>query len=587
MTLPPRPVIAANGEELQVLGLGEATLQVGGLRTIHTVLVTRGVTQECLLGADFLSRHHCVVDLGKRLLFAGGQSVPFQNPTLHHISACHVTLKVTSVIPGQHEVQLPVCLDYTKVDYTGVLEPAPKFTERHGLLVAHSISSSQSGETLVRVVNPHSAPVTVRQHEKVGSFQPLEDTDEVCLLEPVKEQKESVKEPSPNNVEITQAIQQLVSGVKGLTLQQLTGLRSLLRKYIEVISLRSEDLGRTGVIRHKIDTQGATPIRQPARRLPFHQRNEVCQMLDQMLQQDVIEPAHGPWSSSIVLVKKKDGSTRFCVDFRRLNGLTRKDAQPLPRIDDTLDALTGAYWFSMLDLASGYWQVEVDPDDREKTAFVTPFGIHQFRVMPFGLCIAPGTFQPLMELVLAGLNWTTRLVYLDNIVIFSRTVEEHLKRLQEVLERLKGAGLKLKPSKCHLLQKSVKYLGHVISEHGVETDPEKTASVAKWSTPTNLKELRQFLGLASYYRRFVRNFSQIAAPLLQLTHKGKHWGWNQECEEAFVSLKDKLTTAPVLRFPCFDHEFILDTDASGNGLGAVLSQRINGSERRRAKWHAG
>jgi len=183
-----------------------------------------------------------------------------------------------------------------------------------------------------------------------------------------------------------------------------------------------------------------------------------------------------------------------------------------------------------------------------------------------------------MELTLSGLHWTTCLVYLDDIIIFSRTVEEHLERLREVLERLKDAGLKLKPSKCHLLRKSVGYLGHVISEHGVETDPEKTASVANWSTPTDVKDLRQFLGLASYYRRFVKNFSQIAAPLFQLTQKGKNWCWNQDCEQAFVTLKDKLTTAPVLKFPSFDHEFILDADASAKGLGAVLSQQINGSE---------
>ena len=479
LTSPPRPVVAANGEELEVVGLGEVTLRVGGLQTVHTVLVTRGVTQECLLGADFLSCHHCVVDLGKRLLTAGGKSVAFQSQKHHYTSACHVTLKETTVIPGQYEMQLPVCLGSPSIDYTGVLQPASKFTERHGLLVAYSISSSQNGDTMVRVVNPYPAPITVRQHEKVGTFQPLDDTDEVCLLEPAGDRKDLTPKnlSTGSNAEVTQAIHQLESGVQGLTSPQRARLHSLLREYTEVISLRSGDLGRTSVIRHKIDTQGATPVRQPARRLPFHQRNEVRQMLDQMLQQGVIESAQGPWSSPIVLVKKKDGSTRFCVDFRKLNDLTRKDAQPLPRIDDTLDALSGACWFSTLDLASGYWQVEVDPSDREKTAFVTPFGMHQFRVMPFGLCNAPGTFQRLMELILTGLHWTTCLVYLDDIIIYSRTVEEHLQRLKEVLERLKGAGLKLKPSKCHLLRKSVKYLGHVISEHGVGTDPEKTASI--------------------------------------------------------------------------------------------------------------
>ncbi len=173
-------------------------------------------------------------------------------------------------------------------------------------------------------------------------------------------------------------------------------------------------------------------------------------MLDDMLKQGIIKQASGPWSSPVVLVPKKDGTTRFCVDYRRVNNLTKKDAHPLPRIDETLDALTGAKWFSTIDLVSGYWQVEVEPSDREKTAFATPFGLHQFRVMPFGLTNAPSTFQRLMELVLAGLNWSVCLVC---IIIYSSTVEEHL----EVLERLRVAGLKLKPSKCSLLQKSVHY----------------------------------------------------------------------------------------------------------------------------------
>ena len=204
----------------------------------------------------------------------------------------------------------------------------------------------------------------------------------------------------------------------------------------------------------------------------------------------------------------------------------------------------------------------------------TPFGLHQFRVMPFGLCNAPGTFQRLMELVLAGLHWTCCLVYLDDIIIYSKTVEDHFHKLREVFKQLERAGLKVKPSKCSLMQKSVCYLGHVVSEGGVATDPEKTKCVAEWPVPANIKELRQFLGLASYYRRFVKNFARIATPLYQLTEKRKEWSWTKESEEAFATLKQRLTTSPVLSFPRFNQEFILDTDASSFGLGAVLSQKV-------------
>jgi hypothetical protein len=244
-------------------------------------------------------------------------------------------------------------------------------------------------------------------------------------------------------------------------------------------------------------------------------------MIADMLSKGIIEPSTSAWSSPVVLVKKRDGSARFCIDFRKVNVVTIKHAQPLPRIDDTLDSLGNASYFSTLDLASGYWQVEVDPSDWEKTAFVTPFGLHQFCFMPFGLSIAPATFQRLMEQVLAGLHWSTCLIYLDDIIMFSRTVAEHLGQLRDVFTRLKNAGLKLKPSKCHLLQNGVRYLGHIVSGKGIETDPEKVRSVFDWPIPLNQKDLKRFLGLASYYRRFVEGFAQVAAPLNALTDEGK------------------------------------------------------------------
>ncbi|KRZ81763.1 Retrovirus-related Pol polyprotein from transposon 17.6, partial [Trichinella sp. T8] len=350
-------------------------------------------------------------------------------------------------------------------------------------------------------------------------------------------------------------------------------LRSLIRRYGKAISCGEGDLGRTSLVQHRIETGGAQPVKLPPRRLPQAQRETVDRLIREMLHAGVIEPASGPWSSPVVLVRKKDGSPRFCVDYRRLNAVTRVDAQPIPRIDDTLDALAGAKWFSTLDLASGYWQVEVAEEDREKTAFSTPLGLFQFRVMPFGLCNAPATFQRLMEKALRGLTWKTCLVYLDDIIVFGKTEEEHLERLEGVLARLQSVGLKIKPEKCQLMRQSVHYLGHIVTQQGIGTDPEKTAAVQKWPTPRCVREVRQFLGLASYYRRFVRNFAGVANPLHALTKKGEKWHWGPKEEEAFTLLKKALVSPPILGHPDFDRTFLVDVDASEDAVGAVLSQQ--------------
>ena len=205
------------------------------------------------------------------------------------------------------------------------------------------------------------------------------------------------------------------------------------------------------------------------------------------------EPSTSPWASPIVLVRKKDGSTRFCIDYRKLNDVTRKDAYPLRRIDATLDTLHGSQWFSTLDLLSGYWQVEVDEANRQKTAFCTPEGLFQFKVMPFGLCNAPATFQRLIDLVLAGLQWSDFLVYIDDVIVLGHTFDEHLRILRSVLQRLRESGLRLNQSKCSFFQKEVQYLGHFISRDGVATVPSKTEKVTTWPTPTSVRETQQFL----------------------------------------------------------------------------------------------
>ena len=356
-------------------------------------------------------------------------------------------------------------------------------------------------------------------------------------------------------------------------------IAQLLEEYEEVFSKGDHDIGRTNKMSHSIHTTCPAPIRQGPRRPPMGLKDEIDKQIQEMLERGIIKPSSSPWSSPVVLVDKKDGSKRFCVDYRILNKNTVKDSYPLPRIDESIDALNGAKYFCTLDLASGYWQVPLDDDAKPKSAFVVPGGLYQFEVMPFGLCNAPSTFERLMETALVGLHWKILLVYLDDVIVFGSSVDEVVGRLKIVLDRLRDADLKLKPKKCHLFQKQVLYLGHVVSEDGVSTDPAKLESIRTWPTPTNTTDVRSFLGLASYYRRYIKGFANIARPLHALTQKDKTFHWSQECESAFQTLKEKLSTSPILAYPRVGQEFVLDTDASKYGIGAVLSQEHDGHER--------
>ena len=329
-------------------------------------------------------------------------------------------------------------------------------------------------------------------------------------------------------------------------------------------------------MRMEIDTGDARPIKQAPRRMPFTVRQEVAKQLKSMQQNRVVQPSHSPWSSPVVMVRKKDGSHRFCVDYRGLNAVTKADTFPLPRINDLLDQLGRARYFSTLNLASGFWQIRMEPLAQEKTAFVTPHGLFEFRVMPFGLTNAPAVFQRLMQQVLAGLNpedgneFVTACI--DDILVFSPTLREHLEHLQKVIDRLREASLKLNPKKCKFVREEVVYLGHVITAGGLKPNPRLTDTVQKFPEPQNLQDVRRFLGMSSYYRRFIPNFAKVAQPLHQLTAKNVPFNWTAECEAAFLSLKTRLVTPPVLAYPSFTKDFTLETDASIQGLGAVLSQ---------------
>jgi len=353
----------------------------------------------------------------------------------------------------------------------------------------------------------------------------------------------------------------------------------LLHEYGDVFSSGDHDVGLTSAVRHDMSlAAGTTPIRQPTRRLGPEKEKEVSRQVRDLLDRGLIEPAHSAWSSPVVLVWKKDGSWRFCVDYRKLNSVTIQDAYPLPRIDESLDALAGSKYLSTLDLLSGYWQVPLSPDAQEKAAFITRDGLWKWKVLPFGLTSAPATFQRLMEQVLSELHWKTLLGYLDDVIVISPDFPTHVSRLREVFERLRGAGLKLKSSKCALLQPEAKYLEHVVGRNGVVTDPDKVWAVADWVTPQDLTGLRTFLGLVGYYRQYIPDFAGVAQPLNRLTAKGVTWQWTPVKQRAFDSLKSRLLEAPILAYPNPTLEYILDMDASDQNFGAVLSQVQEGRE---------
>jgi hypothetical protein len=317
---------------------------------------------------------------------------------------------------------------------------------------------------------------------------------------------------------------------------------------------------------------GTAPISIAPYRMAPAELRELKEQLQDLMQKGSIRPSASPWGAPILFVKKKDGSMRLCIDYRQLNRATIRNRYPLPRIDDLFDQLQGAKVFSKIDLRSGYHQLKIKKEDIPKTAFRTRYGHYEFLVMPFGLTNAPAAFMDLMNRVFQPYLDQFVIVFIDDILVYSKSQEEHERHLRIVLQTLQEKQLYAKFSKCEFWLEKVVFLGHVVSSEGIFVDPNKVEAVLNWSRPTNVAEIRSFLGLAGYYRRFVEGFSQIAAPLTHLTRKGVKFEWSNACEESFQELKQRLVTAPVLTIPSSSGGFVIYCDASRVGLGCVLMQ---------------
>lgn len=426
----------------------------------------------------------------------------------------------------------------------------------------------------MRIMNPTQKTIILHANSVIASVSAIQSDSIISLSEQGKSLRDSkLSLESQNEIEFDLSDSDLTEEQKKLLTLFLNRNRSVFAKDLS-------ELGQTHLYQHTIETGDAPPVRKRFYRQTPPVFHEINRQLDQMLKHGIIEESTSEWQSPVVMCKKKSGEMRFCVDYRALNKVTKPKFFPLPRLEDVFDALgrSEAQIFSSLDLLSGYWQCNLDPSTAHKAAFVTPSGVYQWKRLPFGLAAAPSSFQHLLTQVLKHLNYQIALVYVDDILVFSKTFEDHLKHLQLVFDRLQTAGLTLKPSKCQFALKEVIYLGHKISKKGVEVDNSKIDTMNSFPVPTNQKQLRSFLGLCGYYRKFVKGYSHICAPLNHLL-KNITFEWTDTCQKSFDHLKKALTSAPILAYPNMEKEFILTNDASGTAIGYILGQQeSNGQE---------
>ena len=620
-------VVAEAGKEMSVCGMIELNIEVGGFKFTWPVYVAP-IRDDILLGWDIIYHHKFAIDPEKG--FRVKDKWLSLEVTQQKRNVAGIEIKRSITVPANSEFVVSCqCEDTLEGDY--LFEPVVLSR----VIAAKAMVRPHKNSVPVRLINPTNSPKRLSKKTVLGHLQePMDihdtsftlnnaeindvsvsriktgsllsseliDSDETCLkrtnsvnlidlappkmpdivLSSIKETSGSEKGSRAELISMPEHLKTLYEDSIGnlKTDEEKQMLADVLRQHESAFAKSPTDLGRCSVLKHMIDTGGAAPIRQPMRRTPQGFEHEEEKHLREQLEAGVIRPSNSPWSSPIVLVRKKDGGVRWCVDYRRLNDVTVKDAYPLPRIDTCLDQLSSAKIFSTLDLQAGYWQLDLEESSKAKTAFISKYGLYEYNTLPFGLCGAPSTFQRCMEIILRPLQWESILIYLDDIIILGSNFDEHLSRLKEVLSRISDAGLKLKPVKCELFRTRVLFLGHEVSQDGIRTNPKLIDSVRNWKEPTSVKGIQQFVGLCNYYRQFIRDFSERAAPLTCLTRKGVPFVWDERCQFAFQDLKQALCDSPVLAYPRNNSsEYILDTDASDVGVGGILSQVQDGKER--------
>ena len=549
-------MVAANTQSIPYSGYLVVDVTVGEEVIPDSVIfVVAQSTEECILGMNIL-RKLKNSGLGP---FSSPESLPLFDPKPVR------TLNTPTHIPPRSTQIVTVTGTDPSLLSDVLVEPLDSSDNNIGVCLLRTTTTSRKGIMQVLVTNPTEMDATIPPRTRVGVVSEVITTPVTVQLA-----NSGDNQPDFSRLHLPQ----------DLPCDEQELLMDMLRRHSDVFAWSEDGLGSTDLVQHRIILHTDVPIAEPYRRIPPRHLQEVRAHIEDLVQRGIIETSTSPYAAPIVVVRKKSGGLRLCCDYRKLNAQTVRDKFSLPRIDECLDALAGSNVFSTLDLSSGFHQMSVAEEDRPKTAFTCPWGHFQWRRLPFGLTNAPATCQRLMQSAMQDYLFTILLVYLDDILVYAPSVPEHIRRLDMVFGRLKETGIRLNPDKCRLVQQRTPFLGHVLTPNGLETDPEKLEAVSDFPTPKTLRDLRSFLGLSGYYRKFVKGYSVLARPLHQLLsgHRQKNPSiqnqWTKECDEAFIQLKSALTTAPVLAYADFTKPFILEVDASHQGLGAVLSQDL-------------
>ena len=582
----------ADNSKLKLLGKVTAKVIFKKAPLMIDMLVVQGLAEDLIIGNDFHSKYSLQVSFQNNTITLtdavfGPIEIPFKNSKIlktiqadsseNNINKIQIeekpkipqllVSKEIKIEPGQYSI-VKCYIDEEIQESLGIFEPHKKNLMQNQLAFPNTLLQIE-GPLNVTVVNASRRPHTLFKGTSLGNIEgvrEIQNVDEInqriaraeCITEDssTQEKKDGKFDINPN-----------------LEDPQKQRLLDLFDKYKSCFAWGISQIGRTTITEQQIKLTSDVPVHSRPYKVSHKEREILRKIIQEMLDYNIIRESRSQYASPVILVKKKCGDWRLCVDYRKLNELIVPERTPLPLISDIFSYLDGSTYFSTLDLLSGFFQIPIKEEDKHKTAIITADGLYEFNVTSMGLKHSPATFQRVMDQLLAGLKWNSVLVYLDDIVVLSRNFDEQVERLEVVLSRLQEANMTLKPTKCAFAYQKVHLLGHIISKEGIQPDPMKIEAIQKFPKLKKVKDVRSFLGLSGYYRRFVKNYADIARPLTNLTKKNAKFEWTEEHEQAFESLKQALTSAPVLAHFRDDYPTEVHSDASDLGVGAVLVQR--------------